>query len=117
MMQTGKQWFGYICFDAALMVLSFSYAGAQNTVDEVHVASNVAPVYAGGFRSPSYVNAGLIRKSVELVLVPVTVMDQANRIVTGLQEAIFTCSRTSTRSQSRISGKKTSPSLSVSFWM
>ena len=89
MMQTGKQWLGYICFDAALMVLSFSYARAQNTVDEVHVASNAAPVYAAGFRSLSKENAGLIRKSVELVLVPVTVMDQANRLVTGLQEDNF----------------------------
>ena len=89
MMQTGKRWLGSISFDIALIVLSFSYASAQSTVDEVHVASNAAPVYGGGFRSPSYENAGLIRKSVELVLVPVTVMDQANRIVTGLQEDNF----------------------------
>jgi len=89
MMQTGKHWLGYICFDAALMVLSFSYARAQNTVDEVHVASNEAPVYAAGFPSLSKENAGLIRKSVELVLVPVTVMDQGNRFVTGLQEDNF----------------------------
>src|SRR5215469_625326 len=67
----------------------FSYVQAQSRVDEVHIASNATPLYAAGFRSASNENAGLIRKSVELVLVPVTVMDQANRIVTGLQEDNF----------------------------
>jgi Ca-activated chloride channel homolog len=89
MMQTGKQWLGYICLDAALIVFSFSYVQAQSRVDEVHIASNAAPVHTAGFRSSSNENAGLIRKSVELVLVPVTVMDQANRLVTGLQEDNF----------------------------
>jgi Ca-activated chloride channel homolog len=89
MMQTGKQWLGSIGFEFALIVLSFSYAPAQRTIDEAHVALNVAPVHAGGFRSRSDETAGVIRQSVELVLVPVTVMDQANRIVTGLQQQNF----------------------------
>ena len=89
MMPTGKRGVGSICCDIALIALSFSYASAQSTIDEVHVAVNTAPIHVGGFRSRADERAGVIRQSVELVLVPVTVMDQANRIVTGLQEENF----------------------------
>ena len=81
MMQTGKRWLGSICFDIAVIALSSSYALAQSTMDEVHVAVSAAPIHAEGFRSRSNENTGVIRKSVELVLVPVTVPVQKRKII------------------------------------
>ena len=70
-----------------LLALSFAQARAQTDLNEVHVGPRV--------QSPDPLHSltrnamGIIHTTVELVLVPVTVMDDSHRIVTGLQQENF----------------------------
>jgi Ca-activated chloride channel homolog len=61
---------------------------AQSGMDEVHIAplakSTILPN-----QNLAYAGAPLIRKNVDLVMVPVTVTDERNRIVTGLDQHNF----------------------------
>ena len=57
-------------------------------LDEVHIVpvttSTIQPTH-----EPSYLSAPVIRKNVDLVMVPVTVTDERDRIVTGLDQNNF----------------------------
>ena len=65
-------------------------ATAQTSIDEVHVALREAPVtVARAEYSPNPAQALQIRKNVDLVLVPVSVTDGLQRLVTGLDQANF----------------------------
>lgn len=63
---------------------------AQSSFDEVHITPTSTPQLQGpGKRDIASGNALLIRKNVDLVMVPVTVTDQRNRIVVGLDQNNF----------------------------
>lgn len=88
-MRASKQSVSQMCFVAALMALSAWHAHAQSSLEDIHVMPRGQvenPDAPGSLRKPA---GGIIRETVELVLVPVTVMDGANRIVTGLGQDNF----------------------------
>jgi Ca-activated chloride channel family protein len=65
-------------------------ASAQSSIDDVHIALREVPVtVAKAEYSPNPAQALLIRKNVDLVLVPVSVTDGLQRLVTGLDQANF----------------------------
>jgi Ca-activated chloride channel homolog len=78
----------------SLLVFAAAEVFAQSTIDDVHIAirnrptSAPAPVFAAD-PAASLGAAGLIHTSVELVLVPVTITDDYNRPVVGLQQDNF----------------------------
>jgi Ca-activated chloride channel family protein len=88
-MQSGKQFFLRIWFAAIALMLSFSSAHAQSAIDEVHIVPRVRSTQPESPSAPAKSATGIIRTSVEMVLVPVTVTDTANRIVTGLGQENF----------------------------
>jgi len=88
-MQLGKQFLPSILLIAIAVMINFCPASAQSTIDDVHVAPRVQLARSEPPEVPAETGMGTIRKTVELVLVPVTVMDQSNRIVTGLQQENF----------------------------
>jgi Ca-activated chloride channel family protein len=73
----------------ALMHSLFT-ASAQSSLNNVHVAPSVQQTDA--LHSSAKSATGLIRTRVDLVLVPVTVMDQSHRIITGLAPENFVLS-------------------------
>lgn len=75
---------------AVTLVLSLHQASAQSYANEVHVAPRVPAQNALSSLAKSA--AGILRTSVDLVLVPVTVMDQSHRIITGLTQENFVLS-------------------------
>jgi Ca-activated chloride channel family protein len=88
-MQEGKQCLCSIGFVAVAVVVNLSILSAQSAIDEVHIqprAQSAKPEVPGALAQGAL---GIIRESVELVLVPVTVMDESNRIVTGLGQENF----------------------------
>lgn len=83
-MQAGKQCLCSIGFVAVAVMMNLSILSAQSAIDEVHIqprARSAKPEVPGALAQGAM---GIIRESVELVLVPVTVTDESNRIVTGL---------------------------------
>src|SRR5882762_4329243 len=64
---------------------------AQSNLDEVHVTPLPGPKLQHNLenRDISHVDGALIRKNVDLVMVPVTVTDQKDRILTGLDQSNF----------------------------
>jgi len=75
-----------------LAFLNVPYAMAQNSdVDDVHLLPRVEPEKPANALVDSTVrtHAPLIRSKVDLVLVPVTVTDPMNRLVTGLDKENF----------------------------
>ncbi len=65
-------------------------ATAQSSVDDVQIPLRQAPVTAAKAEySPNPAQALLIPKTVDLVLVPVSVTDGMQRLVTGLDRANF----------------------------
>jgi Ca-activated chloride channel family protein len=70
-------------------MLSFSVAHAQSTIDEVHIEPRVRSTQPESPIALAKSATGIIRTTVEMVLVPVTVTDGANRIVTGLEKENF----------------------------
>ena len=80
-MQAGQQFLHGMGFVAVYAMLNFSIALAQNGIDEVHIQPRV--------QTSQQSTTGVIRKNVNLVLVPVTVTDESNRIVTGLGQENF----------------------------
>jgi len=88
-MQAGKQVLCNIGFVAVAVMMNLSILSAQNAIDEVHVqprAQSAKSDFPGVLAQDA---TAIIRKSVELVLVPVTVMDESNRIITGLEQGNF----------------------------
>ncbi len=77
-------------FLSCLLALAASGVLAQTSVDDVHVTTRENTVSLASTAYPgSYASGGLIRTSVDLVLVPVTITDPLNRPVVGLAEDNF----------------------------
>jgi len=88
-MQAGKQVLCNVGFVAVVVMMNLSILSAQSAIEEVHVqprAQSAKPDVPGVLAQGA---TAIIRKSVELVLVPVTVMDESNRIITGLEQGNF----------------------------
>jgi len=62
---------------------------AQSTLDEVHVTPSTKLQHNLENQGMVNADAPLIRKNVDLVMVPVTITDQRDRIVTGLDQSNF----------------------------
>ena len=80
-----------ISFRAVLLFLLTS-AGvySQTSIDDVHVVPRTTGIeMATATAGPRLTGAGLIRTSTELVMVPVTITDDMNRPVTGLDRDNF----------------------------
>jgi Ca-activated chloride channel family protein len=80
-----------ISFRAVLLFLLTS-AGvySQTSIDDVHVVPRTTGIeMATATAGPRLSGAGLIRTSTELVMVPVTITDDMNRPVTGLDRDNF----------------------------
>jgi len=74
---------------AIAVMMNFCPAPAQSTMDDVHIEPRGRAAQPDSLNSVNKTAMGTIRKSVELVLVPVTVTDRSNRIVTGLEQENF----------------------------
>jgi Ca-activated chloride channel homolog len=88
-MQAGKEVLCSIGLVAVVVTMNLSILSAQSAIDEVHIqprAQSVKPDLPDALAQGAI---GIIRKSVEMVLVPVTVMDESNRIITGLGQENF----------------------------
>jgi Ca-activated chloride channel homolog len=88
-MQAGKQVLCNVGFVAVVVMMNLSILSAQSAIEEVHVqprAQSAKPDVPGVLAQGA---TAIIRQSVELVLVPVTVMDESNRIITGLEQGNF----------------------------
>jgi Ca-activated chloride channel homolog len=88
-MQAGKQFLRRIWLVAIALMPSFSPAHAQSAIDEVHIAPRVRSIQPESPSALAKSATGIFRTTVEMVLVPVTVTDEANRIVTGLGQENF----------------------------
>jgi Ca-activated chloride channel homolog len=77
------------CFVAALLSFICLRAHAQMDLDQVHVTPQIQPSTPDVAPPLKRGDVETIRTSVELVLVPVTVIDSENRIVTGLEQENF----------------------------
>jgi len=91
-MSAGKKllfWFRLVV--TGIMLLACGYAShAQSNVDDVHIQPRTHASQRDGIVDPSLnAHATLIRKNVNLVLVPITVTDASNRLVTGLDRQNF----------------------------
>jgi hypothetical protein len=76
-------------FVTLLLLLICFRANAQSDLDPVHVTPRGGVKQLDAAQSSIKTDMGVIRTTVELVLVPVTVMDESNRIVTGLEQEKF----------------------------
>jgi len=81
-------------FLCSLLVLAVERVFAQASADEVHITPRVAAQpqqveIASAAYPKSYGDNGVIRTSVNLVLVPVTITDDLNRPVVGLDQQNF----------------------------
>jgi Ca-activated chloride channel homolog len=82
----------WISFRAVFLFLLTSAAGvySQTSIDDVHVVPRTLGIeMATATAGPRLSGSGLIRTSTELVMVPVTITDDMNRPVTGLDRDNF----------------------------
>ncbi len=86
----------YVCLFSALTFLLLgvqsSLIWAQNTVDDVHIQPRIEtkPATADEVKESGFAShTRAYKSSVELVLVPVTITDPMNRLVTGLDKDNF----------------------------
>lgn len=92
-MQVRRQYF--LMFAGIVVLLVFpglSSSLAQMGTNEVHVVPNVIPTpdkSAAAFDPSLNTHTAPIKKEVDLVLVPVTITDQMDRLVTGLDKQNF----------------------------
>lgn len=77
------------CFVAAIFLLICFRGQAQTNLNDVHIAPRNESTGSDAALPLGKAAKGTIRTSVDLVLVPVTVMDSTNRIVTGLGQENF----------------------------
>ena len=89
----------YVCLIALLTMLvglQVPVARAQNTDDDVHIKPRIEPKPTSDTANIKELEAGFsphtkpLKASAELVLVPVTITDPMNRLVTGLDKENFT---------------------------
>jgi Ca-activated chloride channel homolog len=67
-----------------------TFVAGQSIIDDVHIAPREKPVaVASAAYDAPYAGGSVIRSSVDLVLVPVTITDDLNRPVVGLNEHNF----------------------------
>ncbi len=85
----------YLCLIALLTMLlglQVPVARAQNTDDDVHIKPRIEPKPTSDTANIKELEAGFsphtkpLKASAELVLVPVTITDPMNRLVTGLDQ-------------------------------
>jgi Ca-activated chloride channel family protein len=84
--------FGFVCLIALLTAICLSPAmQAQSLSDDIHVTPRVKPPEAKPLiEDPALrTNTRPIKRDVDLVLVPVTITDPMNRLVTGLDRDNF----------------------------
>src|SRR5260370_24248867 len=77
------------CLVAALLGFICIRGQAQTNLNEIHVMPRAESARPGAADRLEQAANGIIRTTVDLVLVPVTVIDGANRIVTGLGQENF----------------------------
>lgn len=89
MSYAGKQMLMQIWFVTVTVMLTFSCAYGQVDIAEVHIAPRIQS--GSRDRSGALTSTAMptIRKTVQLVLVPVTVMDGSNRVISGLGQENF----------------------------
>src|ERR1041385_2809195 len=68
---------------AVVIFLSYTASYAQSNLDDVHITPRATAPATGG------VHEAAIRVNASMVLVPVTITDGMNRVVTGLEQANF----------------------------
>lgn len=74
----------------AVSIVAMSVAAAQTSIDDVHITPREKSVdVASAAYSAPYAGGSVIRSNVDLVLVPVTITDDLNRPVIGLNEHNF----------------------------
>ncbi len=71
-----------------LVCATSTFAFAQSNLDEVHITPQPNPKIHHHQGIP-YAGPPVIRKNVDLVMVPVTVTDERDRIITGLEQQNF----------------------------
>ena len=98
-MLCSKHFPAYLCLVALLTMLfglQVQVAQAQNTDDDVHIKPRIEPKPASDTANIKELEANFsphtrpLKASAELVLVPVTITDPMNRLVTGLDKDNFT---------------------------
>ncbi len=85
----GRQSFTQIGLVAIGVLLGFPHARAQVNIDEVHIAPRVQSSEPQPLSAVAKTTTPTIRKTVEMVLVPVTVTDESQRPITGLVRENF----------------------------
>ena len=96
MLPSGKAIFFHVLVFSCVLTCATRRAQSQTTIDDVHITPRdkavdvvKADYGASPGSGPHTQIASLIRTSVDLVLVPVTITDGLNRSVTGLDQANF----------------------------
>lgn len=72
-----------------ITALAGTFAVSQTKIDDVHIATRGTPVHVASAAYPPAYPGSLIRTSTDLVLVPVSITDDRNRPIVGLQRANF----------------------------
>src|SRR5438045_2629071 len=72
-----------------LIMTAGSSAAFGQGLDEVHVQPRTPPMTANALLLPASPGARTIKKYVDVVLVPVTIVDAMNRLVKGLRKENF----------------------------
>jgi len=85
----GRQAFTQIGLVAIGVLLGFPHARAQTNIEEVHIAPRVQSSQPQPLSAVAKTTTATIRKTVEMVLLPVTVMDESHRPITGLERENF----------------------------
>lgn len=72
-----------------VLTLTSTLALAQTTIDDVHVSPRDKPIHVASAAYPPVYPGTLIHTSTDLVLVPVSITDDRNRPILGLERANF----------------------------
>lgn len=87
-MYAGRTFLTQVWFVVITVMLSLSQTMAQSDLDDSHIVPRVQSA-SSAVNSQARGAEGTIRKTVDLVMVPVTVMDASYRTVTGLAQNNF----------------------------